>query len=68
MDKRDEPEIEMEPQLRKFNPGLLQTDEEITTQFVVRQNELQTLSEVVRNNISIAIVPTRFSRRVERSR
>ena len=51
MDKRDEPEFEMEPQLRKFNPGLLQTDEEINTQFVVRQNELQTLTEVVRNNI-----------------
>ncbi|MCY4096336.1 MAG: ATP-binding protein [Gammaproteobacteria bacterium] len=51
MKKQNKPTSETEPQVRKFNPGLLQTDEELATQFVVRQNELQTISEVVRNNI-----------------
>ncbi|MCY4128852.1 MAG: ATP-binding protein [Gammaproteobacteria bacterium] len=38
--------------MRKFNPGLLQTDEEIAAQFVVRHNEFRTLCEVVRGNMN----------------
>ena len=37
--------------IRKFNPGLLQSDEEVIAQFAVRQNEFETVSEVLRTNI-----------------
>ena len=37
--------------IRKFNPGLLQTDEEVIAQFVVRQHEFGFVSEVLRSNI-----------------
>ncbi|MYA87887.1 MAG: hypothetical protein F4X97_05460 [Boseongicola sp. SB0662_bin_57] len=37
--------------IRKFNPGLLQSDEEVIAQFAVRQNEFGTVSEVLRTNI-----------------
>ena len=40
-----------EPQIRKFNPGTLQSDEEIIRQFVVRNRELDTVLEVIRGNI-----------------
>ncbi len=37
--------------IRKFNPGLLQSDEEVIAQFAVRQNEFGIVSEVLRTNI-----------------
>ena len=37
--------------IRKFNPGLLQSDEEVTRQFVVRHHELEVIREVLTNNI-----------------
>ena len=37
--------------LRKFNPGLLQSDREIMEQFVVRRHELQLLLDDLRGNI-----------------
>ena len=39
------------PTIRKFNPGLLQSDEEIRKQFVVRQYELGLLLDDLRGNI-----------------
>lgn len=37
--------------IRKFNPGLLQSDSEMIEQFVVRQAELDIVLEVLRGNI-----------------
>ena len=37
--------------IRKFNPGTLQSDDEIRAQFVVRQHELDIVLEVLRGNI-----------------
>ena len=37
--------------IRKFNPGTLQSDQEIITQFVVRNRELGILLETLRGNI-----------------
>ncbi len=37
--------------VRKFNPGLLQADEEVIAQFVVRQHEFEIVGEVLRSNI-----------------
>ena len=37
--------------IRKFNPGILQSDDEVTTQFVVRKRELDVVLEVLRGNI-----------------
>ena len=37
--------------LRKFNPGLLQSDDEVIRQFVVRQHEFKLVREVLMNNI-----------------
>ena len=39
------------PTVRKFNPGVLQSDEELIRQFVVRQDELATVLEALRDNI-----------------
>ncbi len=39
------------PTIRKFNPGVLQSDEELIHQFVVRQDELAMVLEVLRDNI-----------------
>ena len=39
--------------IRKFNPGLLQSDEEVIAQFAVRQHEFDVVSEVLRNNIDV---------------
>ena len=39
------------PTIRKFNPGLLQSDEEIRQQFVVRHHELALLLDDLRGNI-----------------
>lgn len=39
------------PTVRKFNPGVLQSDEELIRQFVVRQDELATVLEVLRDNV-----------------
>ena len=37
--------------VRKFNPGIFQSDQEIVEQFVVRQNELDIVLDVLRGNI-----------------
>ena len=37
--------------IRKFNPGLLQSDEEVIEQFVVRQHEFGVVRDVLRGNI-----------------
>ncbi len=39
------------PPVRKWNPGLLQSDDAVREQFVVRQHELATVLEVLRENI-----------------
>ena len=38
-------------QIRKFNPGTFQSDEELIEQFVVRNRELEIVLEVLRGNI-----------------
>ncbi|MDE2871152.1 MAG: hypothetical protein OXQ94_05635, partial [Gemmatimonadota bacterium] len=40
------------PIIRKFNPGLLQSDEGISEQFVVRHHELSLLLDDLRGNIA----------------
>ena len=40
-----------ERQIRKFNPGTFQSDEEVIAQFVVRNRELGVVLEVLRGNI-----------------
>ena len=37
--------------IRKFNPGVFQSDEEVKDQFVVRNREMETVLEVPRGNI-----------------
>ena len=37
--------------IRKFNPGVFQSDQEIIDQFVVRERELETVLEILRENI-----------------
>ena len=37
--------------IRKRNPGMLQPDEEVTAQFVVREHELATALEILRGNV-----------------
>ena len=37
--------------IRKFNPGMMQPDDEVVRQFVVRKNELDTLVGILRGNI-----------------
>ncbi len=37
--------------VRKFNPGMMQPDDEVVRQFVVRKNELDTLVGILRGNI-----------------
>ena len=39
------------PTIRKFNPGLLQSDQEIREQFVVRSHELRLVLDELRGNI-----------------
>ncbi len=38
--------------LRKFNPGAMQSDEEIVRQFVVHRHQFETVIEVLKENIS----------------
>ena len=40
------------PVVRKFNPGVLQSDEEVVAQFVVRQREFGILMDVLRGNVA----------------
>ena len=40
------------PVVRKFNPGVLQSDEEVVAQFVIRQREFGILMDVLRGNIA----------------
>ena len=42
---------EAAPAVRKFNPGTLQSDEEVVKQFVVRHRELSIVMDVLRNNV-----------------
>lgn len=44
--------VVLERPIRKFNPGTLQSDEEVISQFVVRQRELDIVLEVLRGNIA----------------
>lgn len=37
--------------VRKFNPGVLQQDEDLTAQFVVRNHEFQLLLDILRKNL-----------------
>ena len=37
--------------IRKFNPGVFQSDQEVIDQFVVRTRELETVLEILRENI-----------------
>ena len=37
--------------IRKFNPGTLQSDDEVVRQFVVRQRELDLVLDVIRGNL-----------------
>ena len=39
------------PTIRKFNPGVFQSDQEVLDQFVVRSRELEAVLEVLRGNI-----------------
>ena len=39
--------------IRKFNPGVFQSDQEIIDQFVVRGRELNAVLEVIHNNIGV---------------
>ena len=41
------------PPVRKWNPGLLQSDDAVREQFVVRQHELASVLEVLRENIGV---------------
>ena len=44
--------VSLEPrQIRKFNPGTLQSDEEVMAQFVVRDREFAAVFDVLRGNI-----------------
>ena len=43
-------------EVRKFNPGTLQSDREIVEQFVVRRRELDIVLDVLRGNIGSASV------------
>ena len=43
--------IEPKRLIRKFNPGVFQRDEEVVDQFVVRQQELRSLLDVLRQNV-----------------
>ena len=43
--------LELPRQIRKFNPGTLQSDEEVIRQFVVRKPKLGIVLEVLRGNI-----------------
>ncbi len=38
--------------LRKFNPGAMQSDEEIVRQFVVRRHQFETVIEILKENLS----------------
>lgn len=38
--------------IRKFNPGVFQSDREVIKQFVVRHRELNTVLEIIRGNVS----------------
>lgn len=43
--------VTSERPIRKFNPGLLQSDAEICEQFVVRNRELNTILEILKGNL-----------------
>ena len=44
-------EVEAKRPIRKFNPGMLQSDEDVVGQFVARQHELNVVRDVLRSNI-----------------
>ena len=43
--------VSSEPALRKFNPGIFQSDDEVIGQFTVRRRELGIVLEVLRGNV-----------------
>ena len=43
------------PVVRKFNPGTLQSDEEVIKQFLVRQREFGIVMEVIRDNVGPSV-------------
>ena len=43
--------VSSEPTLRKFNPGIFQSDDEVIGQFTVRRRELGIVLEVLRGNV-----------------
>lgn len=43
--------VTSERPIRKFNPGLLQSDAEVNEQFVVRNRELNTILEILQGNL-----------------
>ena len=49
--KNAENKLTSRPPIRKFSPGTYQSDEEIISQFVVRNHELKTILEVLHGNI-----------------
>ena len=51
MNKAGEVKDMLNPRIRKFNPGTLQSDGEIKAQFVVRNHELGIVLDVLRGNI-----------------
>ena len=55
------------PTIRKFNPGLFQSNQEIRKQFVVRGHELGLLLDDLRGNIKIPLVPAHSSARAART-
>ena len=43
------------PAVRKFNPGTLQSDEEVIKQFVVRHREFSIVMDVLRDNVGSSV-------------
>lgn len=48
-------------QIRKFNPGIFQSDEDVKKQFVVREDDLQRVLKALRRHDSVLVTGTRGS-------
>lgn len=51
MDNQSEPRDSTHFKMRNFNSGLLQSDEEIASQFVIREHQFRIVREVINQNI-----------------
>lgn len=51
MNARADAAVGADRTIRKFNPGVLQSDDEVVGQFVVRQHEFGVIRDVLRSNI-----------------